>query len=297
MIRRDIIRNHHRRAFSNLRIMGVRLMVCLVFAAMIGGAGAAWASSGYTTDFNNYYGTSGSRGGTSSGSCITCHTSATGSGGTLNSYGIDWLINSRSFAAIEGLDSDSDGFDNLAEILADSNPGDASSIPSLQDSPPVANAGPDRTVNANAAVTLDGSASYDPEGSALTYSWSQTGGSSVTLSSRTAARPTFTAPQPAGSSETLTFTLTVSDGANTNTDTCRVTVNFVNAPPVADAGPTQTVAPNTQVTLDGSNSRDPDDGIATYAWTQTSGPMLFCRTPEPPIRHSFLRTSVPVRLH
>jgi hypothetical protein len=274
MIRRDIFKNYHRSVFLNQITMGIWILVCFVFAAMIVADSTAWAKNSYTTDFNNYYGKSGTNGGTASGSCATCHTGTNGSGGNLNSYAIDWLVNAKNFGSIETTDLDSDGFDNLAKILAESNPDDASSIPSVQDSPPVANASLDQTVNANALVTLDGSASYDPEGSAVTYTWSQTGGTTVNLSSRTAAKPTFTALQPAGNSETLTFTLTVSDGANTNTDTSSVTVNFVNAPPVADAGPTQTVNSNTQVTLDGSNSRDPDDGIAAYMWTQTSGPAV-----------------------
>ena len=141
--------------------------------------------------------------------------------------------------------------------------------------PPVARAGTDQTVDAGTSVTLNGSASYDPEGSAISYSWSQTGGPTVSLSGRTTATPSFTAPQPTSSSVALTFTLTVTDDAGqTGTDPVRVTVNNVNAPPVADAGITQTVAPNNQVTLDGSNSSDPDDGISTYAWTQTGGPTV-----------------------
>ena len=146
--------------------------------------------------------------------------------------------------------------------------------------PPLAIAGSDQSVNAAATVALDGSASYDPEGSAITYNWSQTGGTTVSLSGRTTAGPTFTAPQPAGNSVILTFSLTVTDEAGaTDTDTINVTVNFVNAPPVADAGPTQTVSSNTQVTLDGSNSRDPDDGIATYAWTQIGLPSVVLSNP------------------
>ncbi|MBN2845407.1 MAG: choice-of-anchor D domain-containing protein, partial [Deltaproteobacteria bacterium] len=44
-----------------------------------------------------------------------------------------------------------------------------------------------------------------------------------------------------------------------------------NQPPVADAGSNQTVNEGTTVTLNGAASYDPDDGIASYHWNQTSG--------------------------
>ena len=75
----------------------------------------------------------------------------------------------------------------------------------------------------DAAVTLSGSGSSDPDaGDALTYSWKQTAGTTVDLSDPAAVRPTFPAP-PAPA--TLTFELTVTDkhGA-TDSDTVTVTV-------------------------------------------------------------------------
>lgn len=49
-----------------------------------------------------------------------------------------------------------------------------------------------------------------------------------------------------------------------------------NRPPVANAGPDQTITLQTNtVMLDGSGSTDPDNNITTYAWTKISGPSSF----------------------
>jgi hypothetical protein len=131
--------------------------------------------------------------------------------------------------------------------------------------PPTANAGPNQTVNEGVTVTLDGSNSSDPDGNISSYQWTQISGSSVTLSSSTAAQPTFTAPNVGPSGESLTFQLTVTDsGGLQSTDTCIVNISWINLPPTADAGPDQTVSAGDTVTLDGFNSTDPDDGIASY---------------------------------
>ena len=45
----------------------------------------------------------------------------------------------------------------------------------------------------------------------------------------------------------------------------------INYAPTADAGPPQSAAPGTLVTLDGSGSSDPDDDALTYEWEQTGG--------------------------
>ncbi|MDF1562453.1 MAG: MopE-related protein [Deltaproteobacteria bacterium] len=74
---------------------------------------------------------------------------------------------------------------------------------------PVAAAGPDQSHVPNTVIQLDGSASSDPGGQALTYSWTLTtpSGSSATLSDPTAPDPTFLGDV----GDTFTACLTVTD--------------------------------------------------------------------------------------
>lgn len=80
---------------------------------------------------------------------------------------------------------------------------------------PVANAGADQNVTVGDTVTLDGTGSTDPDGDRLSYQWSlstKPAGSTATLSSGTAAKPTFIADE-AGVFEA---TLTVNDGGTSS---------------------------------------------------------------------------------
>jgi K319-like protein/Big-like domain-containing protein/NHL repeat-containing protein/6-bladed beta-propeller protein len=143
---------------------------------------------------------------------------------------------------------------------------------------PVANAGTNQTVNENTTgVKLDGSKSFDGDGTITSYNWQQTSGPLVTLSSPNSVTTTFTAPSVTADT-TLTFKLIVTDndGASSSS-TSNVLVKNVNLPPVANAGADQTVNEGTaNVKLDGTKSYDPDKGdtIASYSWTQTSGPTV-----------------------
>lgn len=143
--------------------------------------------------------------------------------------------------------------------------------------PPVADAGPNQTVDEGVTVDLDGTGSTDADGDPLTYSWTQTDGPTAPLSGADTATPSFTAPDLA-TAETLIFELTVEDGrGGSDTDTVSIAVQpeaAENNPPVADAGANQTVDAETTVQLDGTGSSDPDGDALTYSWTQIGGPSV-----------------------
>ena len=72
---------------------------------------------------------------------------------------------------------------------------------------------------------------------------------------------------------TAGFTYTITDGhGGTSNAAVTVTVNPVNDPPVADAGPDQSARTKDIVTLNGSASSDVDGNALTYLWTLASVP-------------------------
>lgn len=88
---------------------------------------------------------------------------------------------------------------------------------------PNAVAGANQIVNSGASVILDGSASNDPDGDALSYQWTQTSGTPVTIANATSASAAFTAPG-VSSDQLLQFQLSVSDGALVDVAPTAVTV-------------------------------------------------------------------------
>ncbi len=143
-------------------------------------------------------------------------------------------------------------------------------IVTTDNSPPVANAGPDQSAFVTDTVTLDGSASSDVDGDSLTYHWSITSrpaGSSAVLSDPNAVNPTFDVDKFG----TYVAQLIVNDGQlDSLADT--VTIITENTLPVANAGPDQTVFVTDTVFLDGSASTDVDGDSLTYHWSITSRP-------------------------
>src|SRR5689334_1431567 len=74
-----------------------------------------------------------------------------------------------------------------------------------------AHAGADQVVAPGASVSLDGSQSTARDGGALTYSWTQVGGTPVTLSGGNSATPSFTATAPIAEWQALQWRLDVQD--------------------------------------------------------------------------------------
>lgn len=135
---------------------------------------------------------------------------------------------------------------------------------------PFANAGANQTVKVGSTVTLNGSGSTNPSGvGTLTYFWSFVsfpGGQAPSLFWPDRVMPTFTAATQGN----YVIMLTVSNGVASNSST--VTVSTFNTPPVANAGPNQTVSVGATAVLNGSGSTSIDGRPLTYAWTFSSKP-------------------------
>jgi len=142
-----------------------------------------------------------------------------------------------------------------------------------ENQPPVADAGPDQTVDEGLTIGLTGVNSFDPEGGSLSYSWEQIYGPIIVLSNAGSAEVSFITPDVGANGESLVFRLTVTDGAGLMAeDHCTINVSWVNVPPTADAGPDIMAEEGHEIVLSGVGSSDPDDQIAAYLWEQTGGP-------------------------
>jgi hypothetical protein len=143
---------------------------------------------------------------------------------------------------------------------------------------PVAVAGNDTTIILPAdSVIIDGSASFDRDGSITSYQWTNISGPvPVAISNASSARSVVKNLIPGSYRMELKVT---DNGGLSAKDTMTITVDAAsnnNHPPVANAGADQTITlPANSVNLDGSTSFDPDNNITAYVWTKISGPSSF----------------------
>lgn len=144
-----------------------------------------------------------------------------------------------------------------------------------ENQPPIAKAGADKTIKLPTDSTLlDGSASTDPDGRIIGWSWKKIAGPSSFSISDTGASKTLARKLVPG---VYNFELKVTDNEGLFAkDTVKIFVDSAtapNRPPVARAGQDQTITlPVSNVLLDGSGSTDPDNNIIGYAWRKIAGP-------------------------
>lgn len=155
--------------------------------------------------------------------------------------------------------------------------------------PPIADAGSDKTVQSGTTLVLDGSRSFDSSNTGfdpfdgnviykdiLTYQWEWISGPEVVSPSVTdpTNKPQF-AEVTLNTIGTYVFRLSVTDNVNPAPSTDTVTVKVVsiipqNRLPVAKViAPTTNVLVGSTITLDGTQSSDPDGDALSFRWVQT----------------------------
>ncbi len=154
---------------------------------------------------------------------------------------------------------------------------------------PTADAGPDQVALVSAAVTLDGRGSgvgADCPPADLTWHWDfrlVPEGSFVSTfsfsdnASATASAPSFVPDVPGD----YVVSLVVCDGALCSPeDLAVVSVDPVDAPPVADAGPDLEGSVGERLELDGSGSYDPEGAPLTWRWRLDDVPACSALGPD-----------------
>ncbi len=140
------------------------------------------------------------------------------------------------------------------------------------DQPPVCNAGSDRSFNIPDAnsTSLNGTQSYDPDGTITKWEWKLISGpSGSTISNSTSPTPGFSANRKG----TYTIELMVTDnGGKSSTDRVNVNVTKTVRKPRAMTSFDSTTITTKNTLLEGSSSFDADGAITSYKWSYVSGP-------------------------
>ena len=246
-----------------------RFLVSLLGAALMTAAPLIHAERSYVGTWGGIYPASSSG---DNAICALCHNSTT-SGSSFNPYGNAIRISSAGSISsrivdVESLDSDSDptASDNITEINANAQPGWTGTAPTgvvgdldpAGNQSPVADANGPYTGTVGVPLTLDGTGSYDPEGTIVAYDWDFGDGSTGS-----GAAPTHTYITDGSFVVSLTVTDDIGD---TGTDTSTATIGLGNQPPVADPNGPYTGTVGVAVAFDGSASSDPDGSIISYSW-------------------------------
>lgn len=147
-------------------------------------------------------------------------------------------------------------------------------IPSTSGLPPVADAGLNQTIHVGTLVNLNGNGSFDDVTPTqdLGFNWelqSAPAGSNATLLNNNTATPDITPDLPGD----YIVSLVVIDAGGLSSAPDTVIISSSNTPPNADAGPGTSVIVGNLITLNGSNSSDPDNDQLTFTWSLLTKPV------------------------
>ncbi|HYG40641.1 MAG TPA: PKD domain-containing protein [Cytophagales bacterium] len=141
----------------------------------------------------------------------------------------------------------------------------------IPNSPPIAQAGEDRSAKAGELILLDANNSSDKENDLLSFQWvvvTQPTGSKADIVNPDSVKARII-PDLEG---VYMVRLLVSDQIDISRDSIVITILKGNGAPVANAGSDQSVEVGAEVVLDGSNSSDPDGDNLTFLWSFISKP-------------------------
>ena len=142
---------------------------------------------------------------------------------------------------------------------------------------PFAMAGADQLISLPVnSIILNGTASYDPDGTIMAWRWTKIAGPSCQFNHADSA--ITKADQLMQGIYLFELQVTDDKGASAK-DTVQLTVNVsadTNQPPIAIAGPDQYITlPMDSILLDGTASTDPDGQVTKWQWTKIAGPSSY----------------------
>lgn len=166
------------------------------------------------------------------------------------------------------VDSDGASAADMVQIIVEA-------PPVVNNVPPVANAGVDKSITLPInTVSFVGTAT-DSDGSVASYLWTKISGPNVTLGAATTSTLNVSGITQAGS-YVFRFTVTDNMGA-TAFDDVMLTVNpavVANVPPTANAGADKAITLPTSTSSFTGSGTDSDGTISSYSWAKTSGPTV-----------------------
>ena len=231
-------------------------LMIMVFAFIVTGlVSEAYAKSSYLTSFNTTYPTAP----TTIKNCTLCHPNGTTS--QLNGYASAYKSAAYNYKSIEALDSDADGFTNIAEINAGTYPGLATSVPATP--PPVTVTLASLAITGPASVNENGSGTYaatatmsNGTSKAVTATWSENSTATTISAAGVLAAGAVTA------SQAVVVSASYTEGGVTKNATYNVTVVDV---PVTPPPVTVTLA---SLAISGPASVN-ENGTGNYTATAT----------------------------